>query len=107
MIADRRDHLLPVVAVGTHLPTERLCIRKRLAKNSSLVHQLFGDATNVDAGPSEAPGGARGGGLDEIEARDFGAQFGSLLGGSLFSGLGLWGGWDGGSKEVSDEGGLG
>ena len=52
------------------------------------MHQLLGDATDVDAGASEAPGGALGGGLDEIQARHLGAELGSLLGGRLRRNIG-------------------
>ena len=32
----------------------------------SLVHELLGDAANVDTGAPQAPGGAKRGGLDEV-----------------------------------------
>lgn len=42
------------------------------------MHELLRNASDVDAGASEAPGGTGGGGLDEVEDGYFGAELGSL-----------------------------
>ena len=44
------------------------------------MHQLFGDASNVDACPTEAPCRTDGGGFDVVVDGSFQAELGGLLG---------------------------
>mmetsp|Transcript_17232 Transcript_17232/g.42877 ORF Transcript_17232/g.42877 Transcript_17232/m.42877 type:complete len:582 (+) Transcript_17232:211-1956(+) len=75
-------HRLPVVLRLGHLPPVRGRVLDALAEQSRLVHQLLGDAPDVDAGAAQAPGRALGRRLDEVADRDLLAILGSRLGAS-------------------------
>ena len=78
----------------------------RAVENGSLVHEFLGDASHIDTGAAEAPRGAEGGGLDKVQNCDFGAEFGSFLGGrestraaaDRLTGPNRSRGWDGGHR---------
>merc|ERR1719221_1223223 len=83
VVLDLGDHGGPVVAhlLPVHLPAEALGVLDALPEERGLVHQLLGDAPDIDAGPAQAPGGPSGARLDEVTHGDLLAEPGGLLAG--------------------------
>lgn len=74
-------HDVPVM-LGMNIdfcPSCFLLILTKLANLTSEMHELLGDAADVHAGASEAPGGALGAWFDEICEPDFCPVLGSRL----------------------------
>mmetsp|Transcript_4749 Transcript_4749/g.11415 ORF Transcript_4749/g.11415 Transcript_4749/m.11415 type:complete len:263 (-) Transcript_4749:53-841(-) len=84
VVLDRGHEGVPVVRAslaGAELgPAERPRVARRLAEEGAVVHELLGDAADVDAGATEAPRGARRGGLHEVKERHLLAVLGAPLG---------------------------
>ena len=82
VVLDVVDEGLPVMVDVGDVPTEGLGVFHEFTDDSSLVHELLGDATDVDASTSETPNGALGGGLDEIEKSNVRSKVSGFFGAS-------------------------